>query len=755
MKKFLSLLLLLSWSVGLQAAQGGQQKFWHGIPLDALTILDKFGFPAGLPNMPKANIRHIIPTLYENIVFGRLQSDNQEVEIPDYLILPDGRPNGGELSDFIRSVLNLRNSTRYHPMDPRDYFVNDPEHKINQIVRAFTLDGAQQYTFSQPTELFLSGQRRTTFKMPQLQVQPQPQPQPAAAAAQAAPISLKEKIVQKLREYGVTAQEYYRRVILLATPKFGAKHGQYQGGNRENDKKLADFIIEEFNDNEPVQKLLTAYFVKFPNSYAELFNLLQVQPQPAAAAQAAPILSKEQIVQQLKNAGLTAEQFNQACIFADQGVRQAEGLISEEGKDAYRFDLIIDFLKDHQGLIKSYFEQKVPNFEKLKQFYNSLKAQQAAAAAQAAPILSEPEVVQQLAVQGLAPEQFKDFLLWVKEQGKKMKGGLNDQQKIDILCSKLSKQHRDIIRQYFNQHNNYDEIIKLLPLLQAQAGQVEADYGARIGLEDFNDSLVKDDGSLTFRFKYFILTNREDSSEMTINVPSELLNNQQKIITFLQDIQKFFGSGNGQAQIMGNGGYIEMAQELMRNETIIMESDHADFKYKSGGEVKLKKRTMIFIPEPQPAAAAAAQAAPEAGGGLGNAVQWVKLVEEAVKDPALNTDFAAFWKKINDDYVAKGLKMSERGKYNLIKKKIEQSAQPEDIKNILLDGLKEEMIRQCPVCLAVLDRDNVSNLKTSVCGHIGHEACLNEWFKKSKQKKCPVCIQAFTTQKEIDFNKFF
>lgn len=44
----------------------------------------------------------------------------------------------------------------------------------------------------------------------------------------------------------------------------------------------------------------------------------------------------------------------------------------------------------------------------------------------------------------------------------------------------------------------------------------------------------------------------------------------------------------------------------------------------------------------------------------------------------------------------------------------------------------------CSICLDTLDERN-NNISKTLCGHLFHVGCINEWRCKKKDRPCPIC----------------
>ena len=42
----------------------------------------------------------------------------------------------------------------------------------------------------------------------------------------------------------------------------------------------------------------------------------------------------------------------------------------------------------------------------------------------------------------------------------------------------------------------------------------------------------------------------------------------------------------------------------------------------------------------------------------------------------------------------------------------------------------------CSICLCAVDKTLALDI---VCGHVFHEACLNQWFSHNPERTCPLC----------------
>ena len=59
-------------------------------------------------------------------------------------------------------------------------------------------------------------------------------------------------------------------------------------------------------------------------------------------------------------------------------------------------------------------------------------------------------------------------------------------------------------------------------------------------------------------------------------------------------------------------------------------------------------------------------------------------------------------------------------------------------------------LNECSICLEPLN-DNISILEK--CLHKYHESCINEWFSKKKETKCPTCDINSVSRLFLDDNK--
>lgn len=48
---------------------------------------------------------------------------------------------------------------------------------------------------------------------------------------------------------------------------------------------------------------------------------------------------------------------------------------------------------------------------------------------------------------------------------------------------------------------------------------------------------------------------------------------------------------------------------------------------------------------------------------------------------------------------------------------------------------------ECPICLEHIDFENLENVYVLTCNHTYHNSCILEWFNRSKQYQCPLCLQ--------------